>query len=119
MMGHAAGHLMLINACLPPACPQTGVTVQPVFISVDPERDTPPKVKEYVAEFHPRMIGLTGDMDAVKRASKQYRVYFSKTGEGGELGGGRQQWEERVGGTSGGTDIAPVWHQAVTVHLTV
>lgn len=73
--------------------------MQPVFISVDPERDTPPKVKEYVAEFHPRMIGLTGNMDAVKRASKQYRVYFSKTGDGGEwgsqqavgVGGGR--WE--------------------------
>ena len=60
---------------------RTGVKVQPVFISVDPERDTPAKIKEYVAEFHPRMIGLTGGMEAVKQVSKKYRVYFSKTGE--------------------------------------
>jgi cytochrome oxidase Cu insertion factor (SCO1/SenC/PrrC family) len=55
-------------AVLPPA-PQ----VQPVFISVDPARDTPKKVKEYVKEFHPRLIGLTGSEDAVKRCSKAYR----------------------------------------------
>lgn len=59
------------------------VKVRPVFISVDPERDTPSKVKEYVREFHPRMIGLTGDIESVKKVSKQYRVYFSKTGEQG------------------------------------
>lgn len=57
------------------------VKVTPVFISVDPERDTPGKVKEYVREFSPRMIGLTGDMESVKKVSKQYRVYYSKTGE--------------------------------------
>jgi protein SCO1/2 len=60
---------------------QTGVKIQPVFISVDPERDTPAKVKEYVKEFHPRMLGLTGDLESVKQVSKLYRVYFSKTGE--------------------------------------
>jgi protein SCO1/2 len=57
------------------------VKVTPVFISVDPERDTPKKVKEYVREFSPRMIGLTGDMESVKKVSKQYRVYYSKTGD--------------------------------------
>jgi protein SCO1/2 len=86
----------------------TGVPIQLVFISVDPERDTPPVVKEYTREFHPRMIGLTGEMfcllpcaaaggwsewpanvssahagemDKVKAVSKAYRVYFSKTGD--------------------------------------
>lgn len=59
----------------------TGVRVQPVFISVDPQRDTPPLVKSYVREFHPRMIGLTGEMENVKTVSKSYRVYYSKTGE--------------------------------------
>lgn len=47
--------------------------VQPVFISVDPARDTPKKVKEYVKEFHPRLIGLTGSEEAVKACSKAYR----------------------------------------------
>lgn len=39
------------------------------------------KLQEYIAEFHPRLLGLTGDIESVKRVSKQYRVYFSKTGD--------------------------------------
>lgn len=60
---------------------EAGVKVLPVFISVDPERDTPEKVKAYVKEFHPRLLGLTGDLDSVKSASKAYRVYFHKANE--------------------------------------
>ncbi|KXZ42188.1 hypothetical protein GPECTOR_187g284 [Gonium pectorale] len=59
----------------------TGVKITPVFISVDPQRDKPPLVKSYVREFHPRMVGLTGDLDNIKTVSKSYRVYYSKTGE--------------------------------------
>ncbi|GIL93184.1 hypothetical protein Vretifemale_20581, partial [Volvox reticuliferus] len=59
----------------------TGVQLQLVFISVDPERDKPSLVKSYVREFHPRMIGLTGDLENIKSVSKSYRVYYSKTGE--------------------------------------
>lgn len=40
---------------------------------MDPARDTPAKVKEYVREFHPRLIGLTGSEEAVKACSKAYR----------------------------------------------
>ncbi|GLC39769.1 hypothetical protein PLESTF_000884500 [Pleodorina starrii] len=58
-----------------------GVQIQPVFISVDPERDKPALVKSYAREFHPRMIGLTGTLDSVKAVSKAYRVYYSKTGD--------------------------------------
>ncbi|KAK8861531.1 hypothetical protein IAR55_002353 [Kwoniella newhampshirensis] len=52
-------------------------TVLPVFISVDPARDTLPQLKKYIQEFHPRMQGLVGDYDAVKKTCKMYRVYFS------------------------------------------
>ena len=52
---------------------QVAVGVVPVFISVDPERDTPERIKAYIKEFHPRMIGLTGSLEDVKRTSKQYR----------------------------------------------
>lgn len=51
--------------------------VQPVFITVDPERDTVPALARYVKDFHPRLIGLTGTPEEVKHAGRDYRVYAS------------------------------------------
>lgn len=56
------------------------ITTTPVFISVDPARDTPARVGAYVREFHPAMVGVTGDEAAVKQAAKAFRVYYSKAG---------------------------------------
>jgi protein SCO1/2 len=55
--------------------------ITPVFVSIDPERDTVARVKEYVREFHPKLLGLTGSVAECKNAAKQYRVYYHKTGE--------------------------------------
>ena len=44
---------------------KAGKVVQPVFISIDPERDNTKQVKKYVKEFHPRLLGLTGSVDQV------------------------------------------------------
>ena len=52
--------------------------IQPVFISFDPERDTPEVLKQYVSNFHPRLVGLTGSPEEVASAAKAYRVYYSK-----------------------------------------
>ncbi|KAI3544315.1 SCO1/SenC [Colletotrichum filicis] len=52
-------------------------SVLPLFITCDPERDTPKVVKEYLSEFHPKFIGLTGTYDEIKAMCKLYRVYFS------------------------------------------
>ena len=56
---------------------QYGTSIQPVFISVDPPRDTPNRVATYLSEFHPRLVGLTGSYQDTKSACKAYRVYFS------------------------------------------
>jgi protein SCO1/2 len=55
-----------------------GQAVQPLFITLDPERDTPAKLADYVTAFHARLIGLTGGMDEVRKAAEAYRVYFAK-----------------------------------------
>ncbi|MDH5772091.1 MAG: SCO family protein [Rhodospirillaceae bacterium] len=52
--------------------------IVPIFISIDPERDTPEVVGDYVTHFHDRLIGLTGSLDAVKSVAKSYKAYFSK-----------------------------------------
>jgi len=57
--------------------------VVPIFISVDPARDTPDKLKDYVAQFSPRMIGLTGSPEQVQKAAEQFGVFYARgPGEG-------------------------------------
>jgi protein SCO1/2 len=53
--------------------------VQPLFITVDPEKDTPEQLKAYVAQFHPRLIGLTGEPREVRKVLRAYKVYAAKT----------------------------------------
>lgn len=65
---------------------KAGFEIVPVFISVDPERDTVEQVREYVKEFHPKLIGLTGHPDEIKKAARAYRVYYMKTEEEGSDG---------------------------------
>ena len=55
---------------------EKGITVTPVFISIDPNRDTPEVVGDFAANMHPRMVGLTGSPEQVKAASKAYRTYY-------------------------------------------
>ena len=55
-----------------------GDNIVPVFISVDPERDSPAILKAYVAAFHPSMVGLTGSAAEIKAAAKAYKVYYRK-----------------------------------------
>ena len=55
-----------------------GDKVQPIFITIDPERDSPEVLRDYVRHFHPRLLGLTGSPAAVRRAANLYRVQFRK-----------------------------------------
>ncbi len=89
------GKYMLINfgySTCPDICPtdlatistavdmleHMGEQVQPIFITVDPERDTPERLKEYVSSFHPRLMGLGGSEAQIRAVAKVYRVHRSK-----------------------------------------
>ncbi len=52
--------------------------VNPIFVTVDPERDTVQQMASYVKNFSPRFIGLTGTADEIKQAARAYRVYYAK-----------------------------------------
>jgi protein SCO1/2 len=61
---------------------ERGDMVKPVFISIDPKRDTPEVVAEFTDYLHPRMLGLTGSEAQVNEASKAYRTFFQARDEG-------------------------------------
>lgn len=52
--------------------------VQPIFISIDPDYDTPETVADYISIFHPSIVGLTGTPDQTKRAANSYNVTYGK-----------------------------------------
>jgi cytochrome oxidase Cu insertion factor (SCO1/SenC/PrrC family) len=55
-----------------------GDAVQPLFVTLDPERDTSARLADYVTMFHPRLIGLTGDAAAIRRAADAYKIYYAR-----------------------------------------
>ena len=57
--------------------------IDPVFITIDPERDTMEQMKTYVGHFHPRLQGLTGSPDQIKAAARAYGVYFARARDTG------------------------------------
>jgi protein SCO1/2 len=52
--------------------------VRALFVTVDPERDTPDKLKDYLSSFDPHLVGVTGDPAAITAVGKAYRVYAKK-----------------------------------------
>jgi len=57
-----------------------GDAVQPLFITLDPERDTPSHLADYVTAFHPRLVALTGADAAIRKVALAYKVYFARAG---------------------------------------
>lgn len=66
--------------------PAIAAKLVPIFVTVDPERDTPPVVKLFVRAFHPRIVGLTGTPAAIDAVAKEFSVYHAK-GEASPGGG--------------------------------
>jgi protein SCO1 len=68
------------------AAPARAAKVQPIFITVDPARDTPKVLKDYVAAFSPRLIGLTGTEAEIAAVAKAYGVFYQKRQAAGASG---------------------------------
>jgi cytochrome oxidase Cu insertion factor (SCO1/SenC/PrrC family) len=57
---------------------KAGEEIQPVFVTLDPARDTPALLAEFVPSFHPRLIGLTGSEAAIRQAADAYKVFYRR-----------------------------------------
>jgi protein SCO1/2 len=55
---------------------ERGILAQPVFVSIDPERDTPEVLTRFAANHHPRMLALTGSAEQLREVARAYRVFF-------------------------------------------
>lgn len=53
--------------------------IQPLFITIDPVRDTPQQLSEYISLFHPKFIGLTGSPQEIDEVAKTYQIYYKKS----------------------------------------
>ncbi|MFO0993743.1 MAG: SCO family protein [Hyphomicrobiales bacterium] len=69
--------LQVVSAALDEMGPAAD-RIQPIFVTVDPTRDTPEVMKDYVANFHPGFVGLTGSEEDIASVAKAYRVYYRK-----------------------------------------
>src|ERR1700690_794093 len=58
--------------------------VTPLFITIDPARDTPETLKAYAANFTPRLVALSGTPEEIAAAAKVYRIYYKKVGDGAD-----------------------------------
>ena len=58
--------------------PALAAKVAPIFVTIDPARDTPPVLKQYVTAFSPKLIGLTGTPEQIAKVAKAYRVFYQK-----------------------------------------
>ena len=77
VVGHALAKLEKTRPDLTPR-------IVPLFITVDPHRDTPQIVGEFAAHFSPRMIGLTGPKDEIDKAAKEFAVYYERGAGNGD-----------------------------------
>jgi len=71
--------LQIMSAALRMIDPAIAKDITPVFVSIDPERDTVDLMAEYIKHFHKNLVGLTGTVDQIKEIKSKYRVYSAKS----------------------------------------
>lgn len=79
-------HIMQGFAQFRKSAPDRAAKVQPIFISVDPDRDTPDVLKTYVTAFDPALMGLTGTPDEIAKVAKEFVVIYNKEKPEGDAG---------------------------------
>lgn len=57
---------------------ENGIIVKPVMVTIDPERDTPESMADFISYIHPRMVGLTGSLEEISAIAKLYKVFYAK-----------------------------------------
>lgn len=70
--------LGMVAKALDALTPEQRDKIVPLFITIDPERDTPAVMKTYAAAFHPKIVGLTGSVEQIEQAKTAYHVYGKK-----------------------------------------
>jgi protein SCO1/2 len=78
--------LALISSALKELSPEENAKLQPIFISVDPERDNGTKLMEYARYFYPTFVGITGTEQEIQRAAMQYGAFYSKVQSSSAMG---------------------------------
>ncbi|OWK30292.1 SCO family protein [Sphingomonas dokdonensis] len=58
--------------------PALAQRVVPIFVTIDPERDTPAVLKQFVGAFHPRMVGLTGSPEEIAKVAKEFAIFYQR-----------------------------------------
>ena len=58
--------------------PELAKKIQPIFVTIDPERDKPEQLKQYVSAFHPRLIGLTGTTEEIADVAKKFLIIYNR-----------------------------------------
>jgi protein SCO1/2 len=64
---------------------EMGIEVTPVFITIDPERDTPEALADYAFNMHPKLVALTGSADQIRAASQAYKTFYKRRETGDEF----------------------------------
>ena len=103
--------LVFIASALKELAPEELAQIQPVFVSVDPERDQGEQLMDYATYFHPDFIGITGTPDEVQKAANQYGAFFIKTDTESAMGYMVEHTSETYLVRDGGEQVTALPHE--------
>lgn len=109
--------LAVIASALRELTPEELEQVQPIFISVDPERDQGEQLMAYATHFHPSFIGITGTADEVQKVANQYSAFFIKTQSDSALGYMVEHTSETYLVSEGGEQVTVLPHEMTKTSL--